>query len=88
MHTQMTRADFYRKYGKVAVAFVSYHKYTFEYGAALPDGRRVLVSYGGSADDIYRHEVEPNVPEIIESLQPYAGTVYDGPVEIEGFYDF
>jgi hypothetical protein len=40
MATQMTRAEFYAKYGDVEVTFSSYYKFTFTYAATLPDGKR------------------------------------------------
>jgi len=88
MATQMTRAEFYAKYGDVEVTFTSYYKYTFTYAATLPDGKRLTVGYGGSHDEIYRHEVTTSCAEKVSSLQPYTGAVYEGTDEVEGFYDF
>lgn len=88
MATQMTRAEFYAKYGDVEVTFTSYYKYTFTYAATLPDGKRLTVGYGGSHDEIYRHEVSASLAEKVSSLQPYTGAVYEGTDEVEGFYDF
>jgi hypothetical protein len=84
----MTRAEFCEKYGDVPVKFSSYYKYTFTYSTTLPDGKRLVVSYGGCSDDIYRHEVSADSLETINSLQPCQGFVYDGDVEVEGFYDY
>lgn len=88
MATQMTRAEFYAKYGDVGVTFSSYYKYTFTYAATLPDGKRLTVGYGGSHDEIYRHEVSACHAETVSNLQPYTGAVYEGTDEVEGFYDF
>lgn len=88
MATQMTRAEFYAKYGDVEVTFSNYYKYTFTYAATLPDGKRLTVCYGGNSDEIYRHEVTTNGAEKVSSLQPYMGAVYEGMEEVEGFYDY
>lgn len=88
MAEHMTRAQFYEKYGNVSVRFVSYYKFTFTYGATLPDGKRLLCGYGGSADDIYRLEVNGDEQELVAGLEPYYGSVYDGDTEVEGFYDY
>jgi len=88
MGKRMTRAEFYAKYGEVEVTFVRYYKYTFTYAATLPDGKRLTVEYGGNSDEIYRHEVVSICAERISQLQPYAGAVYDGSDELEGFYDY
>ena len=88
MATQMTRAEFYAKYGDVEVTFSSYYKYTFTYAASLPDGKRLTVGYGGNSDDIYRLEVSTSCAEKVSSLQPHTGAVYEGTEEVEGFYDY
>lgn len=88
MATQMTRAEFYAKYGDVEVTFSSYYKYTFTYAATLLDGKRLTVGYGGSSDEIYRHEVTTSCAVKVSSLCPYMGAVYEGTEELEGFYDY
>lgn len=45
-------------YGDLPLKFSSYYKYSFTYEANAPDGTTVWASYGGCADDIYRHEVK------------------------------
>jgi hypothetical protein len=88
MATQMTRAEFYAKYGEVEVTFSSYYKFTFTYAATLPDGKWLTVGFGGNSDEIYRHEVATDCAEKVSSLQPYTGAVYEGTEEVEGFYDY
>ena len=85
----MTRKEFYEKYGDVKVKYSSYYKYTFTYTGTLPDGGRISVDYGANADDIYRFEVGADCEEIINSLEPYAGTAYgkDGKL-VDEFYDY
>jgi hypothetical protein len=88
MATQMTRAEFYAKYGDVEVTFSSYYKYTFNYATTLPDGKRLTVGYGGNSDEIYRHEVATLCAEKVSQLQPYTGAVYEGTEEVEGFHSY
>lgn len=85
----MTREEFYEKYGDVKVKFSDYYKYTFNYVGELSDGGQISVGYGGGSEDIYRHEVVPNVEQTITSLYPYTGTAFDkdGNV-IDEFYDY
>lgn len=84
----MTREEFYAKYGEVEVVFTHYYKFTFNYGALLPDGLRLSVGYGGNADEIYRHGVAVGEPIKIKDLLPYSGSVYVGFHEVESFYDY
>lgn len=88
MTTQMTREEFYDKYGHVQVTFSSYYKYTFTYAATLPDGKRMTVFYGGNSDEIYRHEVASDGIEYVSGLRPYGGIVYEGTEEVESFHDY
>ena len=84
----MTRAEFYKEYGKLKVKFSSYYKYTFTYMTTLDDGSVLTCKYGGNQYDIYRHDVANDGEEVIEYLQPFAGTVYKDGKEICSFYDF
>lgn len=88
MAIEMTRTEFYAKYGDVVVTFASYYKFTFTYSATLPDGRRLTVGYGGNSEEIYRHEVASEGTEVVSILEPYMGAVYEGTDEIESFYDY
>lgn len=88
MTTEITRAEFYEKYGEIEVKFSSYYKYTFYYEGVLPDGRSITVGYGGNSAEIYRREVFANTVKTINVLQPYTGAVYDGGKEVEHFYDY
>lgn len=85
----MTRAEFYSKYGDVLVQFASYYKFTFTYAATLPDGNRLTVGCGGSAEGIYRFDVDAGQQVKVADLLPYCGSVYAaGGTEVEGFYDY
>lgn len=85
----MTRAEFYEKYGQFPVKFSSYYKYIFTYSGALPDGGSVECDCGGDAGEIYRHSVTPDTKELINTLQPYAGRAMDKDgVIVDNFYDY
>jgi hypothetical protein len=48
-----------------------------------------LIDGGANADDIYRFEVGADCEEIINSLEPYAGTAYDKDgKKVDEFYDY
>lgn len=85
---EMTRAEFYQKYGDVEVEFSSYYKYVFIYKAILPDGSVLSCGYGGNHDDIYRHDVIVGAKEKISSLCPYQGSTAKNGIEIDSFYDY
>lgn len=88
MVKDITRSEFYQKYGDVEVMFSEYYKYVFTYNGMLPDGKSITVEYGGDSSYIYRHRVLENFPETISSLSPFKGSVYDGKELIEIFYDY
>jgi len=72
----MTQQEFMKKYGSTKVVFERYYKYSFTYKGDFPDGSTIVVSCGGSADDIYKHEVVADQPECIAAIDPTSGTVY------------
>jgi hypothetical protein len=84
----MTRAEFFAKYGDVRVRFVSYYKYTFTYQGEAANGDIVSVGFGGSSDDIYRWEVTANAETTVAELYPYTGYVTRYGETVEAFYDF
>jgi hypothetical protein len=86
--TEITQKQFIEKYGTVKVKFESYYKYTFTYSATLPDGKTISVGYGGNSDDIYKFSVNSDSEQTIGDCYPYTGTVYDGDVEMEYFYEY
>lgn len=84
---RITRSQLYERYGDVPVKFCSYYKYTFWYGATLPDGRTLAVGYGGDSGQIYRLQVD--LREItVRNLEPHEGSVRVDGVEVETFYDY
>lgn len=74
----MTEQDFFDKYGEEAVTFSSYYKYSFTYEGTSKEGHRIVISYGGSADDIYRYDVD-TLPVLVKDFKDAARfiTVYD-----------
>ena len=90
--SELTRAEFYEKYGKCVVKFSGYYKYTFTYTGIFTlengDEVRVVVGYGGNSHEIYRHSVYNDAGEVIETLQPYSGEVYKDGKIADSFYDY
>lgn len=85
----MTREEFYKKYGDVEVVFSSFYKHSFYYKAELLNGDILTCSYGGNPDEIYRHEVCAGVKISVRELEPFSGTVLNqSGEEIESFYDY
>lgn len=84
----MTKEEFFEKYGDVTVKFSSYCKYTFYYTAELPDGSNITCDVGGSAEDIYRYQVNADDEMTINWLEPFSGVVTKDGNEIESFYDY
>lgn len=86
---QITREEFYEKYGDVKVKFVSYYKYTFTYAATLPDDKMLFCEYGGNSDDIYKLCVGANEEISVIGLQPFSGYVQnEDRTIIDEFYDY
>jgi hypothetical protein len=82
----MNREDFLDKYGEVYVEFSSYYKYSFTYGADISEGR-LIVSFGGNADDIYRESVTAREPVTVKSLDINFGCVRKDGEEVCSFYE-
>ena len=82
----MTKEEFIAKYGDVKVRFSNYYKYEFVFWGTLPNGRLVC-SFGGEPDDIYKCEVTTEETTVRE-IEPNYGKVYseDG-VELESFLE-
>jgi hypothetical protein len=72
----MTRGEFYKKYGDVKLKFISYYKYSFTFGGRASDNKFVLVTVGGSSDDIYRLEVDVDTSYNMLELYPNTGEAY------------
>lgn len=85
---QITRAEFYDKYGEVYVTFSWYGKCVFHYGVQGDDGLLITVEVGGEPDAIRDHEVSAGISETIKRLEPFAGNVYRYGKLMENFYDY
>ena len=75
---------FLEKYGSVEVKFVSYYKYSFTFAGEY-DGKRVLVSIGGSADDIYKLSVTADEIYEVQQLDISYATVTEAGEEIDSY---
>lgn len=54
---EITKKEFDELYGDVEVEFSTYYKFSFTFAGWAPDGKRLIVTVGGCADDIYKMDV-------------------------------
>ena len=59
------------KYRDIKLKFSSYYKYSFNFIGKTDDGEEIFASVGGTADEIYKLNVDVNKEETINSLWPY-----------------
>jgi hypothetical protein len=85
---ELTRSEFYAKYGDVSVKFSSYYKYTFAFSGVTKDGDKLVVGYGGNNEQIYRFDCSADAEVTVMDLQPYEGYVMRDGVQIDSFYDY
>jgi len=65
---RMSEWEFIEKYGREAVVFESYYKYTFWFNGTCADsGNIILASYGGETDKIYKFNVVAGEPQTLDS---------------------
>ncbi len=76
--TTLTHKEFNELYGDVEVEFTSYYKYSFSFRGKTPDGNTVVVSIGGSSDDIYKLDVEAGEKVKVRDMYPSYAAVYPG----------
>lgn len=84
----MTKFEFLEKYGDAKVKFSGYYKFCFDFKGELENGGIIVVSCGGSSDDIYKMNVLPNIEETVCGLDPDYGSVSVDGKEIAFFRDF
>jgi len=87
---ELSREEFYEKYGDVVVSFDSYYKYSFSFTGVTPEGYYISVDYVGDADTIYRYDLAHNETGTVKDIYPYCGVVTDPKTgaEIDSFYDY
>jgi hypothetical protein len=81
---KLTKEQFNEQYGEAKVIFTYYYKYSFNYEGMF-EGKKIYVSEGGSADDIYRQEVVPNKKYQVKELGINYATVKEGETTIAEF---
>lgn len=81
------KEDFLKIYGDEKVTFSSYYKYTFTYRGETDLGVTLIVSTGGSSEDIYKMNVANNDVTTIRDLDPYMGYARVGDTQQMSFYD-
>ena len=65
---KLTEDEFLKKYGDTTVKFSYYYKFIFEFIGVSKDGEMIRVTVGGSSDDIYRFDVNPDKEYYISDL--------------------
>lgn len=55
--TKMTKEEVQEKFKDVKIKFTHYYKYSFTFEGMSEDGYKIVCSYGGNTDDIYRFNV-------------------------------
>jgi hypothetical protein len=85
---ELTEEQFFEKYGDVKVKFHYYYKYTFYYVGKLPNGNKITVGLGGSADDIYKCKVSFDDEDTVQYINPHFGQIFDNEGKvIDEFYE-
>lgn len=62
---ELTDEQVFETYGNAELTFDEYYKYSFSYKGKAEDGAEIYASYGGCADDIYRHTVKNNDKQLL-----------------------
>lgn len=79
--SKLTEEQFMEQYGEAKVVFAYYYKYSFSFVGEF-DGKKINISVGGNADDIYRFDVEPNKEYQVKELGINHSTVKEGETTI------
>ena len=82
---KLSKEEFYSKYGNVEFTFSSYYKFSFVF-VGNSNNYEIIVSVGGSADDIYKFEVISNEKYKLGSLDISWGEVKLGSNIVESCY--
>lgn len=80
-----TEEEFLEEFGDVKLIVNSYYKYSFGYSGEK-DGKKIYVSIGGNADDIYRFDASFSNTILLSDLNTQIdinhGSVYENEVQI------
>lgn len=82
----LTEEQFIEQYGEAMVVFAYYYKYTFSFTGEY-QGKKIGVIVGGSADDIYRFDVQPGKEYKVKELCIFSATVAEGETTIAEYYE-
>jgi hypothetical protein len=84
----MSKKEFYEKYGDVPVKFSNYDRYIFAYYGIMPDNKYIICLFGGNEKDIHSHIVIADEYVYLKDIDFYYGCVVDKDAEkfIDGFY--
>lgn len=74
---EISREEFNKLYGDVEVEFSTYYKYQFTFAGDAPDGKRLIVTVGGCADDIYKMDVIKGEKVKVREFDAYYAGAYD-----------
>jgi hypothetical protein len=85
----MTKKEFYEKYGFVPVKFSNYDKYIFAYYGEIPNNKFIICLFGGNEESIYSHIVIADEYIYLKDIDFYYGCVCDDNADevIDGFYE-
>ncbi len=64
---QLTQEE-YDQRALMEMTFISYYKYTFGFESKYYDGKKVIATYGGGGEDIYRLNVDVSEPWKLEDF--------------------
>ena len=84
--SKLNEKEFLELYGEAKVVFTSYYKYSFSFRGEF-NGKSIYVSVGGSADDIYRFDVDAGKEYAVKELGISYAEVKEGETTIAEFTD-
>jgi len=84
--SELNEKEFLEMYGEAKVVFTSYYKYSFSFRGEF-NGKSIYVSVGGSADDIYRFDVDAGKEYAVKQLGISYAEVKEGETTIAEFTD-
>ena len=88
---EITKTEFDKLYGDYDVVFDSYYKFTFTFKGKTNSGDTIVVTFGGSADDIYKQNITAGEKVKVRDIDAYYAAVRevgDGEGGIHSYTDF